>query len=203
MNWTEAASIFAIIIARSIFATESPTFEVTKIEDQTIHFSNELNSLDTKLHRIKVLGIAEQNSKIPTILLEASPCKECENEKSIYFIKADGSKIAQYVYPGKIRNDRTKNLEYTSNAYFGECLKETEQIYVVFQKEKIDRRSKLQSSVLVAKPNQHGIAEELIVNWRRRPAEYYVKNRVKKGKCQEIAGLDRVTLDAFPTPKTK
>ena len=176
--------------------TTAAELEVEGIEGDTINIktlNNGSRRLRTSLAEIKHLGILEANNVTPHLLLIAKPCENCAHEKSIFMVRTDNGKTAgSFVYPGKVLDPKTRQVVLESRAFFGKCLTSNEDVYIVFQREKVDRRHAMQPSVLVVRPGKDHIEEQLIE--RRLPQIRPTLRRVKANACQEIEGRNRYIL---------
>lgn len=84
-----------------------------------------------------------------------------------------------------------------SRAFFGRCLAtraadEEDDVYIVFQKERVDRHHGLQSSVFVANASADFLREKLIE--RGMPSLSRTLTLVKMKKCHEIPGRSRMMV---------
>jgi len=177
-------------------APPSPPLEVDRIEGGTLYFKGESpKSITTRLHNLKVLGTLTPQAGGPTsILLTAMPCASCVEERAVYLLRTDGAHPSHFVFPGKILDPKTKEVLLDSKAFYGRCLPEYGDIYLVLQKEKVDRRKGLQSSVFVAEPTPTHLKEKLMEKERRLPKLNSILARVKKKECFEIEGRNRLML---------
>jgi hypothetical protein len=188
----------------SIQVQASPLFEVEKVTSAgVIYFKTPLNGmplkpLQTGLQDLEVLDIFDKEPA--QILVMGRPCENCIQEKAIYFFKLTGGKTAQFVYPGHVKDPKTHATLLDSRAFFGQCLdRSQESVYLVFQREKIDRRAGHPSSVLVATPRSDGVIHEKLYE-RHLPSLKTTLKRTKKKQplCHEIAGYTRMMLTKIP-----
>ena len=123
-------------------------------------------------------------------------CPGCDQEQGIFSAPSTqqpGTKVHAFVFPGKIHDRKNGKLLLDARGFYGRCLKRSEAtVYVVFQKEIIDRKNRLRSSVMVAKPGFDHLIEELIEKNLPRVQETLL--RVKQKKCFEIQGKNRASL---------
>lgn len=156
--------------------------------------------LQTTLHSGEVLGQLTVGSpeRPPYLVVSGLPCAGCELQRGVYVIRADGSALEQFVYPGKVKDKKTGQLLLQSDSYFGKCIPGRGEVLVTFQSEKVDRRRHKQSSVLLVELKDGGIEEKLIV--KRMPSERTAHQLVKKKLCQKIPGIDRASADELITP---
>ncbi len=179
---------------------EPPTIEFDRIEENIIHFKSSDHGktpppLKTELYEMNHLGILKNGKGgQPYFVFTARPCKQCLQDQGVYLIKPTGGRIESFVYPGKIVDSKTGNVVLESRAFFGKCLPKKDEVYVVYQKEVIDRKrgSRVQSSVFIAEPGTDYLDEKLIE--RRLPNVNETLRYVKKKTCQEIDGRNRRML---------
>lgn len=199
--------LFALVIgvsAASFAAAEKtnkkeekkpPLISIQRVEGNRVYFEGPESasvpkSLEISHPHFEPVGLLRPRSGHPFLLLSASPCKNCEKQKFLQLIKTTGESKLTFVYPGKIRSSRGRIL-MDSRAFYGNCLPDRSDVYVVFQKERVDRRRYLQRSVFIAEVTETGVKESLIA--RRRPQIKDTLRRVKQKKCTEIKGFNRQT----------
>ncbi len=171
---------------------------VEDAKGSTIHLkSNGSGSkkLTTPLYAVKELAFLESSEGgVPHLLVTGLPCKNCE-EKVIFMLPVNGSKPFQFVYPGRIVDPKSRAVLMESRAFYGKCMSgNTQDVYLVFQKERVDRRRSLQSSVYVAEPGKEFIKEKLMERTREMPRLESTLKRVKTKLCFEIVGRTRTML---------
>ncbi len=181
---------------------------------KTLTSQNSIAPLQTSLYEAKPLGFIKPPEPVgPYLILSAKPCENCLHDQSIYLYNLAensvfGKKFSQYVYPGKIIDTKENKVVFDSRAFFGKCLPENrslekyfesqniqkpfKEFYIVFQKEKVDRRHGMQLSVFVAIPGQNYIHEKLIE--RHMPQLSWILQKVKSKQCHEIEGRNRKTF---------
>ncbi|MEK6704746.1 MAG: hypothetical protein AABZ06_03075 [Bdellovibrionota bacterium] len=146
-------------------------------------------SLRATLKELKHLG-----SVNPYHVFAGRFCDNCDEDIAIHLIKPDGNRAATFVYPGKIIDPKTKNVVLDSRAFFGRCIPAIQnEVYVVFQKERVDRRHGPQSSVLVAEPREGLLYEKLLE--RRLPRIDQTLKYVRKKICYEVPIRNRRMTD--------
>lgn len=123
-------------------------------------------------------------------IVAAKSCKNCSDDEAIHVFATPTDKPKSFVYPGRILEPKSHALVYESRAFYGRCLfsRKTD-VLVFFQKEKVDRRHGLLSSVLVAEAASGHLNEQLIE--RRLPRLQDTLKLVKNKSCHEIAGRNR------------
>lgn len=175
---------------------------VDHIEETTVHFAKSADGstpkpLKTDLHDLKYLSQLQGNDDgAPTPayhLVTGRPCKDCLQDIGIYAFRASGGKPTAYIYPGKIFEPKTRQLVLESRAFYGRCLyREKNPVYVVFQREHVDRRRGMQSSVFVAQPGSDHMVERLIE--ARLPRVQDTLKLVKSKACREVPGRNRIMV---------
>lgn len=180
--------------------------EISRVDDQgVVYFSSaslagDPAPLHTGLFVEKSHGLlfprpeGETHRSLPFIVLTAKNCKNCTQSKSIFLVRADGKKKFEYTFPGSIKSQKSRRIIHDSRAFFGKCLsRNPNDVLVIFQKDRADRRRYLQHSVFVAQATPQGLTEKLITPRRKRPKIKYTLRQVRKQACVEIAGWDRFT----------
>ena len=127
--------------------------------------NSDLIPVNSGLFHLSYLGVIhpEDRKGEPYFLFSGKPCLNCLDERTIYALRPTGGKPLPFVYPGKILDPKSKELLLESRGFFGKCLAhEKGDVLVVFQKEKVDRRPRLQASVLLSKVTQNFLAETLM-----------------------------------------
>jgi hypothetical protein len=153
----------------------------------------ELKPLKTGLFDTKYLGTLQpHDGGSPYFLVIGKPCQNCPDEQAVYILRSTGDNPTGFVYPGKIFDPKTRAVLLESRAFFGKCLRDREDVYVVFQKEKVDRKSHLQPSVLVVEAEKAHLSESLVE--RHFPPLNRTLQMVKKKICHEIEGRKRLML---------
>ncbi len=173
------------------------SYSIEKIDAGLVRFFNPKHELTTHFHQLKPVARVDfgknKTKLLPYFLFEAHPCdvsqKECEEPKQLFLTRADGRFKTVFVYPGQVRHHRTKGLLFKSRAFIGRCLSQQKPVFIVFQREKLDRRRWLRRSVFVAEIEPNQIREKLMI--RNRPKLSSVLNQVKRNRCEEVPGFDR------------
>ena len=110
-------------------------WEVTKIQDKTLQFSNG-KSFKTSLFDLKYIGQLKTRKKAPYLILSGRNCKDCDENISIYIWSPDdgemklGDQQPRYSYPGKEEDYLTNELVYENRMFYGNCLGEESCIWV-------------------------------------------------------------------------
>ena len=148
--------------------------------------------LKTGLVDVKYLGVIRPPEGAPYFLLSAKPCKTCADEPAVFAVRPNDRKPTTFVYPGKILDPKSRALLLESRAFFGKCLPARGEVYVIFQQERVDRRSKLQASVLVEEAAKDHLNETLLD--RHTPRLQTTLQQVKRKLCHEVEGRNRLML---------
>jgi hypothetical protein len=176
--------------------------EVSRVEGSTIYFNQgQLTPLKTSFFDLELLGVLRHpQQRLPYLLLSGASCRNCAVAKMLVLLRADGKFPLTLVYPGRIRDRKNSQTVFEGRAFYGECIAGKAPVYVMYQKERVDRRKFLQQSAFVAEVEEHGIDERLIV--RHMPSLTQVLKGVKKKRCFEIAGFERQSVK-FSIQKVK
>jgi hypothetical protein len=190
------------IAATTAGATASSDIKVDRIEGQTIYFTGSPapKPLKTELYDLSLVGTLRpeptDSVQSPYFLFAANPCPDCASEKALYLIRpptrsANAAQITSFVYPGKVIDPKTHRVVLESRAFVGRCLRgiDTDH-YVVFQKERVDRRHQMQPSVFIAQASNDYLKEKLLE--RGLPSIKRTLRLVKSKSCHEIAGRSRI-----------
>lgn len=186
-----------LLLAPTI-AEANPSFKVDKIEKGQIQFatpedgSPKPKDLKTKLFDLVLVGVigTSESKTPPFLLLEGSDCENCEQDRFLYLIRADGDgEPLRLVYPGKVTDRKTGETVMISRSFYGACVPGKKEGYVAFLQEKLKRRRYLQSSVFIAEIVDGHIEEQLII--RRPPNVQNTLTRAKRKECFEVPGRNR------------
>ncbi|MBU6375263.1 MAG: hypothetical protein KGQ59_04655 [Bdellovibrionales bacterium] len=131
----------------------------------------------------------------PYLLLSGSSPED--NERSLFIVRADGKlKPQRLTFPGKLLDPKTRETVHESRAFFGRCLASQEHdALVLYQRDRLDRRRGMHSSVYVAEAAPDLLSERVIE--RRLPSMKTVQQRIKIRQCTEISGKNRSFDAAF------
>jgi len=184
---------------------------VDRVEGTRIHFKGGPGAsvppaLDTGLTDITVLahlpvtldasrpesGIGHQAepSDAPWVLLSAKPCKDCAmSEKDLFLIRPTTGEMHQINQPGKIIDPKAGQLIHESKGYYGRCVEGRRPGVFVFQREKVDRKSRLASSFYAAETSPTVLTEVLLE--KGFPSLKNTLKLTKQGVCTEIPGINR------------
>lgn len=171
-----------------------------RMENGVIYFSGKLKDgqsvppLKTGLYDLTYLGTLkpDEANYYPYFLFSGRTCENCIQDKAIYAFRPTGGKPTTFVYPGKIFDSKSRALLIESRAFFGDCVRGRGEAYVVFQRERVDRRRALQPSVFIAEPGPDYFSEQLLE--RHLPSVNETLRRVKRKTCREISGTNRIML---------
>lgn len=178
--------------------------EVDRVEGGKIHFKNTASkrvpkSISTPLVDINFVSWLKPGdggtTAPPYPLFSAKPCNDCPQDRALYLLQATGRKPMQLVYPGKIIDPKTGVTVLDSRAFYGKCLSDKQDVFVVFQREHVDKRRSLQNSVFYAEPLKDKVEERLIE--RRMPKLDFTLKRVKAKQCFEIEGRKRKQVPKY------
>jgi hypothetical protein len=146
--------------------------------------------LKTDLYEIHPLAVLT-GENTPYVLFEARTCENCNQEATLYAIKTNGESPSSFVFPGRIIDPKSRAVVYESRAFYGHCVSNrVSDVYIVFQKERIDRRNRLQQSVLVAEPTTRFMSDKLYETGLPRLSD--TLKLVKAKRCSEVEGHNRM-----------
>lgn len=198
MNLPALVLLATLSIPSSAWAKS--VLDVDRIENTTIYFKASEGGptptpLKTELTDLKYIGplrpLDSESGTPPYFLFSGRGCKNCQEDGAIYALRANGEKPTAFVHPGRLLDPKSKGLLMESRAFFGRCLwNQKDEVYVVFQKENVDRRHQMQPSVLIATPGGDHLNERLIE--RHLPRLQDTLRLVKSKVCKEIDGRNRV-----------
>jgi len=179
--------------------------EVDHVEKNTIYFkATDAGApapppLKTDLFEIEPLGVIEGEST-PYVLFSARTCENCHQEAALFAMKTNGQSPSSFVIPGRIVDPKSRTVVYDSRAFFGHCLSShAGDVYVVYQKERIDRRNRLQPSVFVAEATSRFMNEKLYDTGM--PSLSDTLRLVKGKQCREVEGRNRMMSRTPPDIK--
>lgn len=190
-----------LLISSSAYSATPPGTEQISfdhLEESTVFLrapqgTTSLKPIKTNLYDLTYIGtIYSREGGLPYFLLSGKPCQNCLDDKIIYAIRPNNPKPTAFVYPGKILDPKNRSLLIESRAFFGKCLANRGDVFVVFQKERVDRKHNLQSSVYIAEAGRDHLEETLLE--RRLPTLHTTLQMVKRKNCKEIEGRNRLML---------
>lgn len=159
--------------------------------------------LPAGISELALIGGLQLESQHPTFFFSVKNCAANPCQKNLLSIhpipKAPGSLPVQtYVFPGRIQDARTGELVLESRAFLGKCHPHFGEAYWVFQREKVDRKRGLVSSVFVAEvresENSTSFLSERLIEKRSAPRIKALAPLIKQKKCIEITGIHRTQL---------
>jgi hypothetical protein len=152
-----------------------------------------LITLKTGLFDLQVLGTlsSSDSDAPPYFILKAKACEDCFEEFQLFAIRADGKARHSFIFPGKIELRDSQEVSFEGRGFFGDCLEKGPAL-VLFQKERLPRRTQLQESVFIGILNQKNLFSEEL-RQKNLPSLRSITQRVHSGTCQEITGYDRTT----------
>ena len=168
---------------------------IDHIEASRVHFSpteaHTLPPLETHLNQLRAIGKLKpaQPGAVPYFIFTGQTCTNCSEDPSLYLFRPGSNQPTLLSYPGRILDPKTNTLLVESRAFYGKCLGRTNEILILFQREKVDRKSRLQSSVLVVEAEEDHLSESFLE--KKLPSLTSVLKRVKQKTCFEISGRQR------------
>jgi hypothetical protein len=190
--------MFALLLATMVAPTPpvpSPAplpWEFDRVEGTTVFFKAN-KPMRTTLHDLRYLGELRPPQGTPYLLFTARPCQDCLQDKAIYVLRPEGGRPTHFVYPGRVLDPRTRQVLLESRSFFGRCLSSSpSEVFVTFQKERVDRRRSLQQSVFIAEAGRDHLEERLLE--RRLPSLDRTLRAVRAKQCREIEGRNRLML---------
>ncbi|OFZ55785.1 MAG: hypothetical protein A2428_18015 [Bdellovibrionales bacterium RIFOXYC1_FULL_54_43] len=204
-----SASLFFLLRAVPLIAAAEPVtpvenaIDVDRVEQGTVYFrapsgAETPRPVKTDLHELRYLGaLHDPGGSTPYFLFTGRPCENCAQSSAVYALRPTTGALAHtltsFVYPGKVLEAKTRAVLLDSRAFFGRCLyREKSDVYVVFQKERVDRRRSLQQSVFIAEPGPEHLDERLLE--RGLPRLQDTLKLVRAKQCRELDGRNRLML---------
>ncbi len=194
--WLSCSFFSANVEALDPTPSKKNLIQFDHLEENTVFFKTipadapQPPPLKTKLFELSYLGALQPAESLPYFFFGGKNCQNCSEDRAIYVLQPSSSKPQTFVYPGKIFETKSRELLLESRAFYGQCLPKRDPVFVIFQREKIDRRKFLQSSVLIVEPSLHLLEENLLE--RHLPSIQPTLQRVKKKVCFEIEGRNRI-----------
>jgi hypothetical protein len=159
-----------------------------------------LKPLKTGLFDLQYIGpLNPADDSIPYFLFAGNPCKNCASERALYLVRPvenAAPQVTSFVYPGKVLDPKNHGVVLEARAFYGNCLMTSgypksrgDDFYVVFQRERVDRRHGIQPSVFIAQASSDFLREKLIE--RGMPPIKRTLTLVKSKNCHEIVGHNR------------
>jgi len=176
--------------------------EIDRLEQSTLYFKAVEGlpvppPLKTDLKEAKPLGaIYSTKHTFPYFVLAGKNDQSSETQVFVLRPRAkasDPETITHFVYPGKILDPKTRAVLLESRAFVGQCIyNNPNSLYVVYQRERVDRRHKLQASVFLAEYGEDHLSERLLERGFPRISDTLKQVRAKV--CREIEGQNRLML---------
>ncbi len=186
-----------LLLAATTYEARGADLPIDRVENGTLYFKAGSpqgtipKPIKTGLHDLKVLGsISDEHASY--LVATARPCLDCPMDTAVYLIRTEGGKLHPFVFPGKVLDPKNGRLLLHARAFFGRCMKGEGEAYVVHQKETVDRKKHMQTSLFIAKPGRDFLQERMIE--RRVPPVESILRMVKSKQCFEIAGRNRTAL---------
>ncbi len=185
-----------MLLAGPRAALASTPLEFDHVEDGLVFLKGDApKPITTGLHELRYLGSIRgtEAAAQPFFLFAGRPCVGCATDPAIYAIRPAG-KTATFVTPGRILEPRSRALMLESRGFFGSCVPGMGEVLVMFQKERVDRKRKLQSSVFVAEATADDHLREKLLE-RKLPRLEDTLKRVRAKKCHELESRNRLMLN--------
>lgn len=144
----------------------------------------------------ELVGVVTSPKGRDYALIRARPCASCKESPRLTIVPApfEGQSVGKATHwglPGRVFGTKERAMVGESRVFFGQCLAGRAEGVVTFQREKVDRRRGLQTSVLVGEAGEAYFSEEMLE--RRLPRLSDVLAAVKRGRCRELAAAPRTT----------
>jgi hypothetical protein len=209
LRFFKVIGTLSFFVLSSNMAKAASDLTVQIAPDESLTFSAPMGSktvvpkaVKPGLFELNYLGsLLPHDDSNPYFLFTGLPCKTCTSEQALYLIRPSDKpssppQVTSFVQPGKIFDPKTRGLVMESRAFFGRCLAtrdaSQDDVYIVFQKEHVDRHHGLQTSVFVANASSDFLREKLIE--RGLPSLSRTLSLVKMKKCHEIPGRSRLMV---------
>ena len=169
---------------------------IDHIEASQVYFSpiqtHVFPPLETHLEQLRLIGRLKpaEPGAIPYFIFTGQTCSQCSEDPSLSLFRPGSNQPTTLSYPGKILDPKTHALLVESRGFYGKCLGRVNETLILFQREKVDRRSRLQSSVLIVEAQEDQLSETFLE--KKLPSLSGVLKRVKQKICFEISGRHRV-----------
>lgn len=146
------------------------------------------------LREPQLVGVLDSETGQPPYVLVSGLSSESP-ERAVFVVKADGRLKPQRVtLPGRLLDPKNRELVFESRLFFGRCLGTQKYDAIVsYQRERLDRKRGMQSSVYIAEASPTMLDERLIE--RSLPSIRQILLKVRTKQCREIEGRNR-TFDA-------
>lgn len=175
----------------------TPTIQGSSIEFETLPGREKTSPVPlAPLKDGSVIGWLRPGVEATPYLLISALAPD-SSERSLYIIRADGKlKPQRITFPGKLLDPKTRQSVHESRAFFGRCLSDQQHdALILYQRDRVDRKHKLQTSIYVAEASPNLLTERIIE--RRLPQLSNIQMRVRSRQCTEISGKNRLFDSAF------
>lgn len=137
------------------------------------------------------IGVLDSEAGKPPYLLVSGLSSESP-ERAVFLVRADGRIRPQRVtLPGRLLDPKNRELVFESRLFFGRCLGTQKYDAIVsYQRERLDRKRGMQSSVYIAEASPTMLDERLME--RSLPSIRQILLKVRTRQCREIEGRNRI-----------
>jgi hypothetical protein len=175
----------------------TPTIQGSTLDFQPLPGKEQVPSISlSPLKEAAVIGWLRPSVEATPYLLVSAHAPDA-SERSLFIFRADGKLKPQRVtFPGKLLDPKTREMVHESRAFFGRCLGDQQHdALVLYQRDRLDRKHKLQASIYVAEASPNLLTERLVE--RRLPSISSIQLRVRSRQCTEVSGRNRLFDSAF------
>ncbi len=195
--------LFTAVLCHGALANPAGEVEFLKAEGETAFFTSPAKPIKTGLTELSYVGKIHSTTGDPFFFFKGRSCSASNCPYNLFAFPSTLSekysqttKPSNFVYPGVV-TDRKKGVIYKSRAFLGKCLTTRDfrgqEVYAVFQDERVDKRNRVQSSVFVTQPALPYWTERLLTA-RPIPRIQDTLQQVKLKNCIEIPGLSRTPI---------
>lgn len=159
-----------------------------KTQDSKLIFKGG-QTFETSLFELEYIGQLSADNKVPYLIFSGRDCNECDANISIYIHSpADGKLIIdhgqnRYQYPGTEKDYETDSVLYSSRAFYGQVLENTNG--VIWYENKLLENGKMGRFVYLSRIDK-GSLKDTTYEDNGKIGETI--NLLKKGLCNEIVG---------------
>lgn len=190
--------------------SDDEPLHIDHIQGNVVHFKggprgpggNETKPLTLDASELTPIGMLKAApGGNPYFLVSGRPCKDCMADPMIMAFQANNPKLYKFVGPGRVIDHKTHAVVMESRAFYGHCLyRKRDDVYLVFQKERVDRKRAPQASVFIAEPSVDPVESgrplehlhEVLLE-RHEPRITDTFKLVHSKACHEIESHDRIT----------
>lgn len=164
----------------------SSEYSFEKIIGNKIYFRNG-HQLQLDLYNINYIGLLNQNTDAPFIIVSGNTCSECDENKKIFIIQVTNSvssitKYKKYTYPGWFVDYETGDTLFEANMHFGKCLDSISDCVIYNQEEHFSNGSK-KSSLYIIEPIGDSLHEKTV-------SDISLFTRNTNANCTEVKGIE-------------